>query len=263
MERLDPATLSDAGATAATPHVFVRTFSVPPGLPWTQARAAQMEARHGAPLPMPELMLRLRRLAAWSPSQPARYAALYLRREDYRAPFETTVAVDGEALSVAFGVRRLTDFGQLQFVGLIALAIFMSALVGTVLVSVSLSQRSETEAALSGLENRVQGKLGQAQRRASQQGRDADLIQAHRGSVAPGEALTDLAWVARNRTPDARIVAVHWDHGALAIEARGTAAPVAASDRTIVRAKHPLRDGVSLWGVAPSTSAAAGVSEAK
>src|SRR5688572_20809131 len=90
------------GVAAAPPQVFVRTFSTPSGLPWEQARAARLDAEHGAPLPLRDLLHRVKRLSPWSPGAVGRYAVFYVRRRDYRGAFETTVDVDGQPVRVTF-----------------------------------------------------------------------------------------------------------------------------------------------------------------
>jgi hypothetical protein len=62
--------------------------------------------------------------------------------------------------------------------------------------------------------------------------------------------LADLQWLARARSPGARIVAIHWDHGLMALETRGgDAPPVATTEREVVRAPRQAQPGVWLWGI--------------
>ena len=60
--------------TVEPPQVFVRVFQAPAGMPWEQGRAARLEARHGSPLPIADVMHQVKRLGAWSLGQPGRYA---------------------------------------------------------------------------------------------------------------------------------------------------------------------------------------------
>jgi len=55
--------------------------------------------------------------------------------------------------------------------------------------------------------------------------------------------------VSAARTPDARIEALHWDHGLLAVEARGEYPPIAGSGPPPERSSKPVRPGVWLWGL--------------
>ena len=89
-------------AAAVPPSVFARSVATPPGWPWEQARGALLEARHGAPLPIDQMLVRLKRLTPWRPGQGARFAACYVRATEIEARFEARVDVEGQAVSVAF-----------------------------------------------------------------------------------------------------------------------------------------------------------------
>lgn len=237
----------------APPQVFVRAFSVPAGLPWEQSRAAQLDARHGSPLPIDELLVQLRRLDRWSPGKPARYAAFYVRAQDYSAPFETTLQVDGHSVTVAFGARR-QDLDRVKLAAVIGLII---ALTGAVLggsLTMALGARSQAQTALDTTEQLVLTKrrTGLAYQVQIEQARG---LRREIGRARPvEEALADLDWAAAAKAPDARISALHWDHGLLGIEARGPAPPLIPGERPLQRAGAPLRPGVWLWGVEPRAS---------
>lgn len=81
----------DAQPPRAEPNVLVRTLVVPPGAPWVQQRAAMLEARHSAPLPIESLVLSLMRLEGWRPGRPGRYAACYVLARDFAGRLTTTV----------------------------------------------------------------------------------------------------------------------------------------------------------------------------
>lgn len=243
-------------AEPATPQVFVRTFQTPAAMPWDQTRAANLEARHGAPLPMPDLMHRIRRLEPWKPGQAARYAVFYVRRRDYAAPFETTMDVDGQPVRVAFGktVRarpRGPSPGFLATLGGIA-ALALAAGGGWMAFQV----RAENEAELSRLEQQAAAKLRVARKAQQQRDLVRDLALVRGGSARAEDILADLAWINRSRTPEARIVGFHWDHGLIALESRGEAAPVTVTGGQLERSPKPLRPGVWLWGVARSQGTA-------
>lgn len=240
-------------AAPAQPQVFVRAFSVPTGLPWEQSRAAQLDARHGSPLPIDELMVQLKRLDRWSPGKPARYAAFYVRVQDYGTPFETTLQVDGVSVTVAFGARK-QDLDRVKFAAIVALIVALcGAVLGGSLV-MALGARSQALAALDTTEH-----LALAKRRAGL-AHQAQIDQARGlrrelGRSRPvEEVLADLDWAAASKAPNARISAVHWDHGLLALEARGQAPPLIPGERPLQRAATPLRPGVWLWGVEPRAS---------
>lgn len=240
-------------AAPVQPQVFVRAFSVPAGLPWEQSRAAQLDARHGSPLPIDELLVQLRHLDRWSPGKPARYAAFYVRVQDYSTPFETTLQVDGQSVAVAFGARK-QDLDRVKVVAVVGLII---ALCGAVLggsLMMALGARSQAQAALDTTEH-----LALTKRRAGLayqvQIDQARGLRREIGRARPlEEALADLDWAAASKAPDARISALHWDHGLLGVEARGPAPPLISGERPLQRATAPLRPGVWLWGVEPRAS---------
>ena len=89
-----------SGPTAVDDHpqVFARAIVTPPAPPWEQIRAANLEARHGAPLPLAELMHRVKRLSGWAPGRPGRFAVFYVRSKEFRSPFEAKVDVDGQTV---------------------------------------------------------------------------------------------------------------------------------------------------------------------
>jgi hypothetical protein len=71
------------------------------------------------------------------------------------------------------------------------------------------------------------------------------------------DLLEDVAWASRARAPDARVEALHWDHGYMAVEVRGDTAPFpTGAGRTVEQAKRPVRPGVRLWGVGPGAASA-------
>jgi hypothetical protein len=89
----------------------------------------------------------------------------------------------------------------------------------------------------------------QAYRRQIAQARELRLALGRGRSI--GDLMGDLTWVAASKSPDARVAAVHWQGGVMAVEVRGEAPPFATVDRRLERAPHPLRAGVWLWGVGP------------
>jgi hypothetical protein len=256
MGRLETVAPPEASPEAGPepPQVFVRTFTTPVGLPWDQARAAQLEARHGAPLPIAELAHQLRRLEGWSYARPGRFAVFYVRRRDFKQPFETTLDVDGAAVRVAFGRRRRLAAGQmdqLRGAAVVGAGLALAAVVVTAACVQASNVRAEAEARLERLEREAAAKLRLANRLGADREIRRALAAAQGASGTPEQVLRDLAWVTRARTPEARIVAVHWEQGLLAIEARGKAPPVSAIDREIVRSDKPLPSGLWLWGVGP------------
>ena len=235
---------------SAHPQVLPRTIATPPGPPWEQARAARLEARHGAPLPLTEVIWRLRRLEPWAPARPGRYVAFYVRERELKTRFTAKVEVDGRPTEVEF--RPAADQRQqargLAYIGLVAL---ISVGLGAGAVGFSLHTRSEAESRLAAAEQAAAVKLRAA--RALQKRADAARrLHAAQGAAAPvASALRDLAWASVSRSPEANILAVHWDHGLLAIETKGDASPFSQAEPGVVRPGGQIRPGVYLWGVKP------------
>lgn len=242
---------------APPPQVFVRTFTTPAALPWDQARGAQLEARHGAPLPLADLMHRVKRLQPWAPGRSATFAVFYVRRKDYTAPFETVMDVDGQAVRVAFGARTRSFRAPPSAVlatGSVAISL---AILGAA-ATMAWSARTSAEAELQALEAQAAARARLADRTQAQRRQVTDLERARAGSAAPADVLADLAWINRAKTPEARIVAVHWERGVIALETRGEAPPISAFGAELVRSERPLRSGVWLWGVQRGGNAGAG-----
>jgi hypothetical protein len=236
----------DPGVQA--PQVLVRTFAAPAGLPWDQARGALLEARHGAPLPIADLHFRVKRLERWAPGRPGRFAVFYIRRRDLTGPFETTVDVDGDPIRVAFGTSAQPSRSW-RSLGVVVLAIGLSvAIVGGMAV-MALSIRADASQQLDTLEQQTAAKLRAAQVAQREQAQDRALAANQGRSGQVSDVLADLTWLAHARTADARIVSVHWDHGLMAVEARGSAAPVDGRERQVVRAPKEGVAGTWLWGI--------------
>lgn len=231
------------------PKVFVRTFVVPPGLPWDQARAAGLETRHGAPLPMSDVLFQVRRLEAWRPASPGRYAAFYVLAREVDGRLDSTLDLDGREFPVTFlapgeqarWTRRLLAAG----VG----AALMSALIVSA-VGAAVIRRGDAESKLQAVELHAATKLRVA--KARQKLVEQAEVLAHqpgRGARAR-QALADVAWASSAKLPEAHIQAVHWEPDLMTFEVRGDGAPVAESpDWLLQRAKKPLRRGVWRWGV--------------
>lgn len=245
----------EAGAAqeaAAAPQVFVRTLSAPPGWPWEQSRSADLEARHGAPLPLSELLYRVRRLEAWRPGAAARFAAFYVLARDVDDQLEAHSEVDGRDIAVTFGRAR----GQGARAGRLALLAVGAAavlLLLTVATGEAFAKRADATTALDATERQVAAKLRRLQSRERQADEVRLLKQQPDRGASLGEVVKDLAWLSAEKTPDAHIEALHWRGGLMALEARGAQPPVdPMGERRVERAPRPLRKGVWLWGVAPA-----------
>jgi len=235
-------------AVAPPPQVFVRALTTPPGAPWEQHRAAHLDARHGAPLPIADLMHQVRRLDRWGPGRAGRFAAFYVRAREYREPFETSVEVDGQPVKVRFGTPA-QDLRRLQQIGAVLAGIVLCGAVLGTGTMLALGARGEAAAQLEADEQlaRARLKTAEAFRNRAYQARD---LRALVGQARPlADVVADLSWVATSKTPEARVVGIHWERGLLAVEARGEQAPFLAVDRPLERSAGPLRPGVWLWAV--------------
>lgn len=209
---------------------------------------AGFESRHGAPLPVAELFTHVRRLNAWAPGKAARYAAFYVRRREAETSFEATVEAEGRPFRLQFG-RRVRQAPDLREPLMLAAAVVVACSVSVLGVTSALDARHRAELALSRGEQLAERQAALARRMVQRQ-RQLRELRAMAGAARDlDRVVEDLAWVANARTADARIVAVHWEHGLVAVESRGEAPPLAASGRTLERSAEPIRRGVWLWGV--------------
>ena len=248
-----PIAAAEPPPEAAQPNVFVRTLSTPPGLPWEQGRVADLEARHGSPLPIAEVVYLLRRLDGWRPGSPGRFAAFYVLANEVDGRLDASAEVDGRDIAVTFvtGGARIAQAGQaaLRVAAIVALGVVVAWSAGA-----AFTRRGETEAAIQLVEQRATGKLKRAE--TARRGGDLDrlLTQELNRGTRLRDVLGDLAWVSNATAPGARIDALHWEPGFMAVAAKGEASPFqAAADRQVRRAGRPLRPGVWLWGVTDAT----------
>jgi len=232
------------------PRVFVRTIAAPPGWPWEQQRAANLDARHSAPLPLGEVAMQLRRIEAWRPGQAARYAAFYVRRGEVRGRLETLVEVAGRPERVTFLAPGEQQRLARRFALTAVAAFAITAVIVLSIVSAVLS-RERAEAQLQAAEAAASAKLARARAIRTLRAQSEALDAADRGGRLDA-VLADLAWASAAKTPDARIEAWRWQGGLMAVESRGEASPFTTTDRLIQKAPKPLRKRVWLWGVGPA-----------
>lgn len=237
----------------ADPTVFVRTFTTPPGLPWDQARVALLEARSGAPLPLGEVIYQLRRLDPWFMGRAARYAAFYVRAQE-GSDLQSTVEVNGRPMRVRF-LSTAARNHRARSLAVLAGVTGGLALVVSAAVTTALTTRAETAGRLDAVAQIAVAKTRAAKSLERQRLMGQALDEAGVRNLSLNAALADLAWAAGARTPGARLDALHWDHGHMAVEARGDEPPFISGERTVIRADKPLRPRVWLWGVEPAHSA--------
>ena len=253
---LDDPILNDNDETGAQ-KVFVRLITARPGPPWDQARQAGLEARLGAPAPLSEVVYRLRRLDSWRPGGSARFAAVYARLQDARQGLVATPTIDGKRIPVSF-MPAAEAARRLRKLAIVALASGAIAALAVTALGSAMARRSQDEAALRGAERLATSRQRQAQELRRLKRQSLVLDQMGLRKMALGDVLSDLAWASSARSPDAHIQALHWDHGYLAVEVEGEAAPFLGGDRPDGRPGLFRRPGVWLWGVSTLEPWAAG-----
>lgn len=233
----------------APPRIFARVTSTPPGWPWEQARGAMLEARHGAPLPIDQMHLRLKRLTPWRPNQPARFAAFYVRAAEVTARLESVVDVEGRPTPVTFEPPEALALRARRSLLVGVTAAGVAALL-FVSIAGALWARAEGEQHLAAMERDAAAKLRRAEtlQAARRDSAALTLVQPGDPVAAP---LSDLAWAMAARAPDARIEAWRWDHGVVEVEARGETPPLVDARRAMSRS-GPVRRGVWRWRVEPA-----------
>lgn len=242
-------------AERPAPAAFVRGITAAPVAPWDQTRAANLEARLNAPLPLEEVAYVLRRLEPWRPGTPGRFAAVYVRRRDIGDGLTVQPELNGKPVTAQF-VSPIHQRAQVRRLGLVAGA---AALGGFLLITVAVSlwtARVQSTERLASLEQLVADRTREANQRAraAAQVRALDAL-GMRGRQA-AVVLDDLAWAGQARNPAASVEAFHWEGGFMAVEVRGDAPPFAVADRQAHRSRAPLRRGVWLWGVEPTAPTA-------
>jgi hypothetical protein len=246
----------DTGETApatpepkSAPKVFVRTLLTPPGLPWEQARTAELDARLSSPLPAGDVVYQLRRLEAWRPGSPARFAAFYVLARDVDGRLETQAQVDGRDIRVVFESAEVSA-NRAKRLGAIGLAAGAVAFALVLVVALALGRRAELEAKLATTEQQADVKLRAASAKARLKAQDQALRHWRDKGRPLSEIMADLAWVSGAKTGGSGIDGLHWDQDLLAVEAPGETPPlVVFGDRKLRRSTKPIRPGVYLWAV--------------
>jgi hypothetical protein len=246
----DPRPAEGARPAPADGRVFSRTITTPPGAPWDQARAAELEARMNAPLPLDQVVYQRRRLDDWRPRRHGRFAIFYVRSADIARGLDATVVVDGRPMRVRFPApgeslaraRRLAPF---VVGGLASILLIGGAITAALALRASASDR------LAQLEQLAQTRLGQAERLARLKAQSRLLKDRVPARSTVADYLGDIGWVTAAKAPGAHIDAVYWQNGYMGVAVRGEAAPFSVQARAVARAAKPVRPGVWLWLVAP------------
>jgi hypothetical protein len=247
----EPTPAKDGAPRPVEANVFSRTITTPPGAPWDQDRAAELEARMGAPLPLDHIVYRRRRLEPWRPGRHGRFAIFYARTVDVAGGLDAAVSVDGRPVRVRFqapgeNLARVRRLAPALIVG-VASSLFVAGA-----ITAAFGVRASTEDRLAQLEQLAQTRLRQAElaQRLKVQSRLLKERVPRRSTVA--DYLNDIGWASSAKAPDAHIDAVYWRNGYMGVAVRGeAAAPFSAQGRAIAKAVKPVRPGVWLWLVAP------------
>ncbi len=234
------------------PDHFVEAFDVPMGLPWDQARAALLKARHSAPVATDEVLISLRRIEPWRSDRPAHYAAAYIRRESVEDQRVLWSDIDGRRVKFTFVSRdrqRKVWRDRLVHVGLAG-----ACLVAVGLAALSaVDQRSQGEGRLETAERNAQLILA-AQARARDVARRAHVVElAGLTGRSGSNVLADIAWLATAKLPQARLTDVGWDGLTMYVAAAGSERPVTALDRTVTPIS--TSETSSLWKISKSATA--------
>jgi hypothetical protein len=229
--------------------VFVRTLLAPPGFPWEQARTAELDARLSSPLPAGDVVYQLRRLEAWRPGSPARFAAFYVMARDVDGRLETHAQVDGRDVRVVFESADVSA-SRARRLGAVALASGAIALAMVLVVGLALGRRVELEGKLSAAEQQADVKLRGASAMARLKAQDQALRTRRDAGVPIADVMADLGWISSAKVSDVQIEGAHWDHGLLAVESASVTPPLLVfGDRKLLRSTKPIRPGVYLWAI--------------
>ena len=218
---------------------FTRVISTPAAWPWRQQQMAALDARLGAPLPIEQLHVRVRRLDPWRRGQAARFAATYVRA----AGVTRSLFPGGPNLSKAIATSPLRQALPHAALWLVALL-----LTGLALVT-GFHRRQDGEDTLAALERRAGLQVRAAHQlvRRKADARLLDEMQARQRSSE--QVLRDLAWLSQHRRGDVAVEGFHWKEGIAALEVASPNSPFQDVDRRVERAGRPVRPGVWLWGV--------------
>lgn len=231
------------------PKVFVRTVLAPPGMPWEQTRTAELDVRLSSPLPAGDVVYQLRRLEAWRPGGPARFAAFYVLARDVNGRLETHAQVDGRDVRVVFESADVSA-ARAKRLAAVGLAAGMIVFALVLAVSLAVGRRVELEGKLAAAEQQADAKLRAASAKARLKAQDQALRQWRDKGRPLNDVMADLGWISSAKAGGVQVEGVHWEQDLLAVEAAGAQAPLTVfGDRKLRRSIKPIRPGVFLWAV--------------
>lgn len=214
----------------APPSVFTRSIETPPGLPWDQRRAAELEARAGSPVTDPMVQITVARQAPWRPNRPGRFQATYARpMPKVIQPFQSAPR-DRWLPDLLFD-----EHGQLIYwAPSVGAAVF--ALAALLAVSVFAGRAaSQADAMLAAAEAQLVGLAGE-ETGAARAVRAAEIVEAAGLTGSEIDRLiADLAWASRSRSSDAAIRELVWRGGQMVVVTDTDETPFTSEDRIIER----------------------------
>jgi hypothetical protein len=223
---------ADAHTPAAEP--FVRVFTIPAASPWDQDRAARLNAEAASPLPAPHAAIDVRRLELWSPGQPSRYCAGYLRKSQIKDELRIERFIEGRDVAFTFRSDALTREVRFQRLVDLVIAGMLVIALGLGLVK-AINARSETRTALLSEEQSLRGDIARRQEAA----RDARVAVLLSGLAPEGrggdDLMRDLSWLARSRRADVQIEDLVWNTGGIMVRTADDSNPIAASDHQVTQ----------------------------
>lgn len=239
----EPPTLS--GSTSLPS--FVRAIHTPPGLPWDQHRAAELEARAGSPVTDPMIRITIRRLTPWRPRKAGRFEATYERpapvviqpfqRDPTRSDLPSWLRGDDSRL--AKWVPRAAVAGA------VGLSLMAALVLGQM-------RQAETGTAAAAMEARL-AELEIAVVQSEAALRNQALVDSAGLTGRSLETfLDDLGWASRTLSSEAEVSHLGWDEAGLTISTSGPENPFGSSDRAVERSGM-ASTGATIWRIDRAT----------
>jgi hypothetical protein len=214
---------------AAPTDIFVHVIAVPAAGPWDQIRAARMSAELGAPLPVGQSAVCVRRLGGWSPGRPGRFAIGYMRATDQPGERIRMVSVEGRSVRFVF-LDPITQRARYR-----AWLVDAGLAVGVVLCLVAggWTWEQRRDQAVDALQLRArQANLDLRDRRLTvlinhnlARMDSADLMGRSGAKVA-----ADLAWLDATRDRSSPLTSIAWDDRALHLTTTAARAPMQGAE---------------------------------
>lgn len=237
-------TVTAPTAPAATPSVFTKLITTPPGLPWDQARVARLEAARAAPVAIESLTVRLKRLAPWAKGKSGQYLAFYARANALGGGFRASKTIEGRTLSVDFK-SKAQSAAETKVLAILAGVGGAAALLSVTAAIAVGAVRHSADKALDDLEQRSARELRQAQVISDMKRQNLALREVEDLGTPLSEVLAELGWASRMHRTDVPVEAFHWRPVGFGVEVRGDEQPFTGAGAQ--RAARPLRPGVWLW----------------